>query len=75
MNVNPMDFLQVMGGRNPQQEAMNMLKRMSGNNPMANNLLNMINSNNYNGASELVNNMARERGIDINQIRNMMQHR
>lgn len=73
MNIG--DFMQVLGGRNPQQEAMQMLNGIAGQNPMAKNMLNMIQNNDFNGANTMLNNMAKERGIDINQIRNMMQHR
>lgn len=73
MNIG--DFMQVLGGRNPQQEAMQMLNGIASQNPMAKNMLNMIQSNDFNGANAMLNNMAKERGIDINQIRSMMQHR
>lgn len=67
--MNPVQMIlnQMMKGGNPQQEVMNMLKSQSGNNPMANNLLDMAQKGDSKGIEQMARNMCKEKGIDADQ--------
>lgn len=59
--------------RNPQQMAMNCLQQSAKQgNPMAKNLLNQINSGNVQGAEQILNNFMNTQGINLNDIKGMM---
>lgn len=58
-----MNLLQMMNSRNPAQFVMQMLSSV--NNPMAQNVLKMANSGDYNGIVNLGRNIAKERGLDF----------
>lgn len=64
---------QLKSIRNPQQMAMNCLQQSAKQgNPMAKNLLNQINSGNVQGAEQILNNFMNTQGIDLNDIKGMM---
>lgn len=66
MNFNPMQMMQMMkGGGNPQQMLMNMLNQQSGNNPILQNVLKMVESKDYNGVEKLARNLAKEKGVNV----------
>ena len=67
MNVNPMQFFQMLRGGNPQQILMNMLTQQAGQNPVLGNALNMIQRGDIQGVEKLARNMAREKGIDADK--------
>lgn len=53
---------------NPQEMVMSMLKQTAQTgNPMATNLINLINSGDMQGVERLARNVARERGIDFDK--------
>ena len=59
--------------RNPQQAAMNCLQQSAKQgNPMAKNLLNQINSGNMHGAERILSNFMNTQGINLNDIKGMM---
>jgi hypothetical protein len=64
---------QLKSIRNPQQMAMNCLQQSAKQgNPMAKNLLNQINSGNTQGAEQILNNFMNTQGINLNDIKKMM---
>ena len=64
---------QLKSIRNPQQMAMNCLQQAAQRgNPMAKNLLNQINSGNTQGAEQILNNFMNTQGINLNDIKGMM---
>lgn len=64
---------QLKSIRNPQQMAMNCLQQSAQRgNPMAKNLLNQINSGNTQGAEQILNNFMNTQGINLNDIKKMM---
>lgn len=68
MNNQMMQFLMMAKkSGNPQQFAINLLKEAQANNPIAGNMLKLIQQGNYNELEQVVKNVANERGIDFNQ--------
>lgn len=65
MNINPMQLLQALN-TNPQQ----FVKQALGNNPMVNNLMNLISNKDAKGLEEMARNMAKEKGIDADKLYN-----
>ena len=64
---------QLKSIRNPQQAAMNCLQQSAKQgNPMAKNLLNQINNGNMQGAEQILNNFMNTQGINLNDIKGMM---
>ena len=64
---------QLKSIRNPQQMAMNCLQQSAQRgNPMAKNLLNQINSGNTQGAEQILSNFMNTQGINLNDIKKMM---
>lgn len=73
--MNPMmQLMQMMkSGGNPQQMIMNMMRQQSGNNPVMNNALQMMEKGDNAGLEKLARNLCKERNIDpddaFNQIK------
>lgn len=69
MNTNPnnmMQFIQLLKmQKNPQQMVMNMLQQQSGNNPIAQNLLQMAENGDAKGIEQIAKNVMKERGLDF----------
>ena len=64
---------QLKSIRNPQQMAMNCLQQAAQRgNPMAKNLFNQINSGNTQGAEQILGNFMNTQGINLNDIKGMM---
>lgn len=64
---------QLKSIQNPQQMAMNCLHQSAKQgNPMAKNLLNQINNGNMQGAEQILNNFMNTQGINLNDIKEMM---
>lgn len=64
---------QLKSIRNPQQMAMNCLQQSAKQgNPMAKNLLNQINNGNMQGAEQILNNFMNTQGINLNDIKGIM---
>lgn len=70
MNINPANFISMITKNvNPQNMLMNMVKQNS-NIPMFNNLQQMINNNDINGVEQMARNLANEKGINIDELKN-----
>lgn len=65
--INLLQIIGMMRGGNPQQVAMNLIQQHMGNNPMAGNLMQMIQNNDAKGIETMARNLAKEKGIDVNQ--------
>lgn len=71
MNLNPMQLLgMVVQGNNPRNLILGMLKQ--NNNPGMSNLYNMIQNNDEQGIEQMARNLAKEKGIDIDAMKNNM---
>ena len=67
MNINP-QMISLLKSGNPQQMAMNMLKQNMGNNPILQNVMNMTNNNDTKGIENIARNLAKSRGINIDEL-------
>lgn len=63
--MNPFQMLQALN-QNPQQ----LVKQMLGNNPIAGNLIELINKKDAKGLEEMARNMAKEKGINADKMYN-----
>ena len=73
--MNPMQLMQMIrGGGNPQQAIINMMKQQSGNNPVIDNAINMMEKGDNAGIEKLARNLSKERNINpddiLSQIKN-----
>ena len=73
--MNPMQLMQMIrGGGNPQQAIINMMKRQTGNNPVIDNAINMMEKNDNSGIEKLARNLCQEKGINpddmLSQVKN-----
>ena len=67
-NYNMMQYIQMMKNGNPQEIVMNMLRQnATDGNPMAQNLLQMVNNRDIQGIEDMARNVARERGVDYDK--------
>ena len=65
---NMMDFIKIVKNVNPQEFVINMLRQnMANGNPIAGNLIQMINSNDSRGIEQVARNIAKEKGIDFDK--------
>lgn len=55
---------------NPQAFAINFLKQNAGNNPIAQNAIEMISNGNFGNMESLARNLAKSKGIDIDSMYN-----
>lgn len=63
-----MDFIQIVKNGNPQEFVINALQQEKTNgNPVAGNLIQMINSGDSHGIENIVRNIAKEKGIDFDK--------
>lgn len=68
MNVNPMQFLQMMkNGMNPQQLVMSFLQQQQGNNPILQNAVNLAQGGNSSALQMIARNLASQKGINFDQ--------
>lgn len=66
--MNPINFIQMMKGGNPQQIVMQMMNNPQiANNPMAKNMIEMAKNGNLQGIEEMGRNIAKEKGIDFDK--------
>lgn len=65
---NMMDFVKIVKNGNPQQFVMNLLQEnQAKGNPIAGNLIQMINSGDSRGIEQVARNIAKEKGIDFDK--------
>ena len=67
--MNPMQLMHMIrGGGNPQQAIINMMKQQSGNNPLIDNAINMMEKGDNAGIEKLARNLCKERNINPDDI-------
>ena len=67
--MNPMQLMQMIRcGGNPQQAIINMMKQQSGNNPVIDNAINMMEKGDNAGIEKLARNLCKERNINPDDI-------
>ena len=67
--MNPMQLMQMIrGGGNPQQAIINMMKQQSGNNPVIDNAINMMEKGDNAGIEKLARNLCKERNMNPDDI-------
>lgn len=67
--MNPMQLMQMIrGGGKPQQAIINMMKQQSGNNPVIDNAINMMEKGDNAGIEKLARNLCKERNINPDDI-------
>lgn len=67
--MSPMQLMQMIrGGGNPQQAIINMMKQQSGNNPVIDNAINMMEKGDNAGIEKLARNLCKERNINPDDI-------
>lgn len=65
--INPMQFMQIMQSKNPQQALMNVLNQQSRNNPILKNVFDMVQNGDSKGIEEMARNLAKEKGINADE--------
>ncbi len=73
--MNPMQLMQMIrNGGNPQQTIINIMKKQSGNSPVINNAINMMEKGDSAGLEKLARNLCKEKGINpddmLSQVKN-----
>lgn len=66
MNMNPMQLMGLLKGKNPQEMAMSMIKNSNINDPMINQLLQFAQSGDINSMNKIAENFFKGRGLDFN---------
>lgn len=54
--------------QNPQQAAMNLFQQNTGDNPMAQNIINLANAGDSKGLEQIARNLCKAKGVDIEQM-------
>ena len=68
MLTNIMEYIQLVKNGNPEEIVMNMLQEnVAKGNPIAGNLIQMINAKDSQGIERIARNVAREKGIDFDR--------
>lgn len=68
MMMNPMQMLQLLKGS---KDPMSLMQQMYGNNPMFQRALQMLQGKSHEGQMEVLNNICKQRGIDLEQLKAM----
>ena len=66
MNMNPMQLMGLLKGKNPQEMAMSMIKNSNINDPMINQLLQLSQSGDINSMNKIAENFFKGQGLDFN---------
>lgn len=66
--MNPMQMLQLLKGS---KDPMSLMQQMYGNNPMFQRAVQMLQGKSHEGQMEVLNNICKQRGIDLQQLKNM----
>ena len=66
MNMNPMQLMGLLKGKNPQEMAMSMIKNSNINDPMINQLLQLAQNGDINSMNKIAENFFRGQGLDFN---------
>ena len=65
-NMNPMQLMGLLKGKNPQEMAMSMIKNSNINDPMINQLLQLAQSGDINSMNKIAENFFKGQGLDFN---------
>ena len=68
MMMNPMQMLQLLKGS---KDPMSLMQQMYGNNPMFQRALQMLQGKSHEGQMEVLNNICKQGGIDLEQLKAM----
>ena len=63
-NMNPAQIIQML--QNPQKA----INKILGNNPMASNLINLINNKDEKGLEQMARNLGKEKNVDVDKLYN-----
>ena len=66
MNMNPMQLIGLLKGKNPQEMTMSMIKNSNINDPMINQLLQLAQSGDINSMNKIAENFFKGQGLDFN---------
>ena len=66
MNMNPMQLMGLLKGKNPQEMAISMIKNSNINDPMINQLLQLGQSGDINSMNKIAENFFKGQGLDFN---------
>ena len=66
MNMNPMQLMGLLKGKNPQEMAMSLIKNSNINDPMINQLLQLAQSGDINSMNKIEENFFKGQGLDFN---------
>ena len=65
--MNPVQFVKMMRGGNPQKVVMDMMREQAGNNPVMRNAMQMAEKGDSEGIEKLARNLCKEQGIDADE--------
>lgn len=68
--MNPVQFVKMMRGGNPQKLVMDMMREQAGNNPVMRNAMQMAEKGDSEGIEKLARNLCKEQGIDADEMVN-----
>ena len=68
--MNPVQFVKMMRGGNPQKVVMDMMREQAGNNPVMRNAMQMAEKGDSEGIERLARNLCKEQGIDADEMVN-----
>ena len=68
--MNPVQFVKMMRGGNPQKVVMDMMREQAGNNPVMRNEMQMAEKGDSEGIEKLARNLCKEHGIDADEMVN-----
>ena len=66
--INPMQIMQMIRGRNPQQAIMNAMRNQAGQNPVLNNALDMAEKQDAKGLEQLARNLCESNGVNADDM-------
>ena len=70
--MNPVQFVKMMHGGNPQKVVMDMMREQAGNNPVMRNAMQMAENGDSEGIEKLARNLCKEQGIDADEMVKMI---
>ena len=68
--MNPVQFVKMMRGGNPQKVVMDMMREQAGNHPVMRNAMQMAEKGDSEGIEKLARNLCKEQGIDADEMVN-----
>ena len=70
--MNPVQFVKMIRGGNPQKVVMDMMREQAGNNPVMRNAMQMAENGDSEGIEKLARNLCKEQGIDADEMVKMI---